>query len=167
MSSMYGLDPGQVKNFIIVPTLTAMGSQFASIAAINLMLGIAMAESQLRYVRQRTNAGYGPARGLCQMEPDTHNDCWTNWLNNPSQAPVARVIRGFIGNLTPDADLMVSNQAYDFAMARIKCWRDRGPLPAWNDPEGMSAFHKRVYNTAGGKADERANILHFKAAIAA
>lgn len=167
MNPNYGLDPGQVKNFIIVPTLTAMGSQFASIAAINLMLGIAMAESQLRYVRQYTNSGYGPARGLCQMEPDTHNDCWTNWLNAPSQAAVARVIRGLIGNLTPDADLMVSNVAYDFAMARIKCWRDRGPLPAWNDAVGMSAFHKRVYNTAGGAADAAANVVHFKAAIAA
>ena len=167
MSSMYGLDPGQVKNFTVIPTLTAMGSQFASLAAINLMLGIAMAESQLRYKRQLTNSGYGPARGLPQMEPATHDDCWVNWLNFSPQVQVAHVIRGFIGNLTPDADLMINNDAYAFAMARIKCWRDRGPLPAWNDPVGMSAFHKRVYNTAGGKADERANILHFKAAIAA
>lgn len=167
MASGYGLDPGQVKHFIVIPTLTAMGSQFASIAAINLMLGIAMAESQLRYKRQRTGSGYGPARGLPQMEPLTHDDCWTNWLNNPSQAGVSRVIRGFIGNLTPDADLMMSNDAYAFAMARIKCWRDRGPLPAWNDPVGMSAFHKRVYNTAGGAADAAANVVHFKAAIAA
>ncbi|MBS1020523.1 hypothetical protein JK207_00540 [Gluconobacter cerinus] len=167
MNVKYGLDPGQVKNFTVIPTLTAMGSQFASLSAINLMLGIAMAESQLRYKRQLTNSGYGPARGLPQMELATHDDCWTNWLNSPSQAPVARVIRGLIGNLTPHADLMINNDAYAFAMARIKCWRDRGPLPAWNDAAGMSAFHKRVYNTGAGAADPEANLQHFKAAIAA
>ena len=126
-----------------------------------------MAESQLRYVRQRTNAGDGPARGLCQMEPATHDDCWTNWLNFPAQAQVARVIRGLIGNVAPSADLMMSNDSYSFAVGRIKCWRDRGPLPAWDDAAGMSAFHKRVYNTRAGAADPEANLQHFKAAIAA
>ncbi|WP_052750075.1 hypothetical protein [Gluconobacter oxydans] len=165
--NIYGLDPGQVKQFTVVPTLTAMGSQYASLAAVNLMLGIAMAESRLRYKRQITSTGYGPARGLPQMELATHDDCWANWLNFPQQTRVAHVIRGFIGNLAPDADLMVNNDAYAFAMARIKCWRDKGPLPAWNDAVGMSAFHKRVYNTAGGAADAAANVVHFKAAIAA
>ncbi|MFT8918071.1 MAG: hypothetical protein ABF887_00620 [Gluconobacter oxydans] len=167
MSQAYGLDPGQVKRFIVVPTLTAMGSQYASLSAINLVLGIAMAESRLRYIRQLTDDGFGPARGLCQMEPATHDDCWSNWLNFPQQAQVAAVIRGFIGNLAPSADLMIGNAPYDFAMARIKCWRDRGMLPDWNDAAGMSAFHKRVYNTAGGAADAAANVVHFKAAIAA
>lgn len=167
MANGYGLDPSQVKQFIVVPTLTAMGSDYASLAAINLMLGIAMAESRLRYKRQITNLGYGPARGLPQMEPATHDDCWTNWLNFPQQAQVARVIRSLIGNLSPSADLMISNDAYAFAMARIKCRRDRRPLPSWNDAAGMSGFHKAVYNTAGGAADASANIVHFKAAISA
>lgn len=99
------------------------------------------------------------------MALDTHNVCWTNWLDNPYQAGgVSKVIREFIGNQYQDANLMVSNVAYDFAVARIKCWRDRGPLPAWNNAAGMSAFHKRGYNTAGGIS---ANVAHFKAAIAA
>ncbi|MBS1050451.1 hypothetical protein [Gluconobacter japonicus] len=167
INSSYGLDPGQVKQFIVVPTLTAMGSQFASLSAINLCLGIAMAESRLRYKRQITNSGFGPARGLSQMEPATHDDCWTNWLNFPAQAQVAKVIRGLIGNLTPNADLMIANDSYAFALERIKIYRDKEPLPAWNDAAGMSRYHKRVYNTSSGAADADANVVHFKAAIAA
>ncbi|MBS0993842.1 hypothetical protein JK207_02550 [Gluconobacter cerinus] len=75
-------DPQARINVLDMPTafslivLTAMESQFASLAAINLMLGVPMVESQFRYKRQRTNSRYGPARGLTQIEPLTHDNCW-------------------------------------------------------------------------------------------
>ncbi|MDX1428656.1 MAG: hypothetical protein R3282_00145, partial [Rhodothermales bacterium] len=47
-------------------------------ASEELLLGTAIQESLLEFRRQ---LGGGPARGLFQMEPATHDDCWENYLN--------------------------------------------------------------------------------------
>ena len=67
------LDIPQFRANIIRPVLLVIGGE--SRAAENLILGTALQESNLRYLRQ---LGDGPARGVYQMEPATHDDIWDN-----------------------------------------------------------------------------------------
>jgi len=164
---MPGIDTSQLKQFVVVPTLQQMGSGFASMAAINLVVGTALAESNASYLRQVTNGGYGPARGLWQMEPFTHDDCWSNWLRFPAQSKAATSIRAMIGNVPAVADLMVVHLAYACAMCRVKYFRAAPALPRFNDAEGLSLYHKQFYNSALGAADPVANVAHFREAIQA
>ena len=49
-----------------------------SLSAEELVLGTAIVESGLTYLKQH---GDGPALGLWQVEPATHDDLYTNFLN--------------------------------------------------------------------------------------
>ncbi|KXV18208.1 hypothetical protein [Gluconobacter oxydans] len=159
---MSGLDVRQLKYEIVRPTLIALG--LWSSAAENLLTGTALAESRAAYVRQ---VGGGPAVGLWQMEPATHDDCWTNFLNFPAQSRLATVCtRMRAPDLSASAQL-VTNLRYACAMARIRFYRARDALPASTDAAGLSVYHKLHYNTAQGAADPVANVAFFAEAIAA
>ncbi len=69
------LDIPQFRANIVRPTLEAVGAH--NRAAEDLVLGTALQESNLRYLRQLND---GPARGVYQMEPATHDDIWENYL---------------------------------------------------------------------------------------
>lgn len=164
---MSGINTSQLKRFVVIPTLEAMGQKFATSSAIVLVTGTALAESNAAYLRQVTNSGYGPARGPWQMEPLTHDDCWTNWLRFPSQSGASTAIREMIGGLPAVADLMMTNLAYACAMCRVKYYRSPAALPRPDDAEGMSLYHKKYYNTALGAADPVVNVAHFREAFRA
>lgn len=159
---MSGLDLSQLKSLIVRPTLSALG--LGSESAVNLLTGTVLAESGGIWLKQ---VGGGPALGLWQMEPFTHDDCWTNWLRFPAQSKAATVIRGMLGNKEPDASYLVSNLRYACAMARIKYYRATPPLPHATDAAGLSAYWKTHYNTASGAGDASANVALFQKAIAA
>lgn len=138
----------------IRPTLQQLG--LWSTAAEQLLLGTALAESGLT---ERVQWGGGPARGLFQMEPATHDDIWANFLRYRS--PLATAIRALAGPAaTPSAALMEQNDAYACAMARAHYLRVRAALPPAGDQAGMAAYWKAHYNTPGGKG----TVAHYDAA---
>ncbi|MFC0512188.1 hypothetical protein [Asaia spathodeae] len=165
MGPLTGIDTAQLKQFVVIPTLQQMGAGMASMAAINLVVGTALAESNAAFLRQVTNSGFGPARGLWQMEPFTHDDCWSNWLRYPPQSKAATAIRAMIGNLPAEADLMIVHLAYACAMCRVKYFRAPTALPRFDDAAGLSRYHKQFYNSALGAADPVANVARFREAI--
>jgi hypothetical protein len=62
----------------IGPVLRQLGlDEYRMQAAEELLLGTALQESGLIYRRQLNN---GPALGLFQMEPATHDDIWADFL---------------------------------------------------------------------------------------
>ena len=61
--------------WVIRPTLHAL--DMAGERAETLMLATALVESGGRHTRQ---IGGGPALGLWQMEPETHDDIYTHYL---------------------------------------------------------------------------------------
>ena len=69
------LDPQHFLAYVVRPSLESIG--LWSEAAERLLLGTAIAESQLTWLRQH---GGGPARGVYQIEPATHDDIWANYL---------------------------------------------------------------------------------------
>ena len=70
------IHPGHLLFQVINPVLRSMDAW--SIAAENLILGTAVQESECGYYLHQL--GDGPALGIYQMEPATHDDCWNNFL---------------------------------------------------------------------------------------
>ena len=69
------LDAKQLRELVIRPAL--MEIELWSEAAEELVLGTAIVESRLSFIKQ---LGSGPALGLWQIEPDTHRDVYRNFL---------------------------------------------------------------------------------------
>ena len=66
----------QAQSLVIRPALEKLSLR--SLSAEELVLGTAIVESGLTYLKQH---GDGPALGLWQVEPATHDDLYTNFLN--------------------------------------------------------------------------------------
>lgn len=159
---MPGLDLGQLKAMLVRPVLAQLG--LGGNSAVNLLAGTALVESGLVWLRQN---GGGPALGLWQMEPATHDDCWRNFLFYRPALASAIMRLGGVGAGLGGAGLLVGNLAYACGMARVVYARAPTALPAPEDACGLSAYHKQFYNTALGAADSHRNAALFAQAIAA
>jgi hypothetical protein len=121
--------------WIIVPALERV--KLDSPAARELLLGTAIQESGLKYVHQIQ----GPALGLFQMEPATHDDIWENFLKYKS----------FDGlGIRRAPEMLMGDLWYAAMMCRIHYYRVKEPLPEPGDLEGMAAYWKVHYNTYQG-----------------
>ena len=144
------IDVYQFRKYLLEPVLDQM--ELHSDAAVELLLGTAIQESNLTFLRQ---LGDGPALGVFQMEPATHDDIWENYLLHRPElaARVARTTR--YPGIGMAAD-MVGNFWYATAMARIHYLRVPKALPEPGDVEGMAHYWKDYYNTllGAGTVDE-------------
>ena len=104
------------------------------------------------YIKQ---LGTGPALGICQMEPTTHDDIWNNWLLYRSELAdkVIHLCR------KPVAEEMVWNLKYAVAMCRLHYYRKPGAIPT--NLHGIAAYWKEHYNTPLGKGTEAEFIYNF------
>jgi hypothetical protein len=149
-----------IKDFavtVVRPTLAALGLDQPG--ALELIIGTAMVESGLVHLKQVS----GPAIGVCQMEPATFNDCFTNYLNYKPEL-LQKVKQLALGG-NPDPEQMAGNLYLAVAMCRIKYLRSPDPLPDPDDAAAMSHLHKTVYNSALGAANEAANISRFQSVL--
>ncbi|MCA9367010.1 hypothetical protein KC887_01955 [Candidatus Kaiserbacteria bacterium] len=138
-------DPKQLLEYVIRPTLELLG--LGSPAAEQLLLGTAATESRMgRYLHQIN----GPALGIYQMEPTTHDDLIVNYL---------RFHKGLLQGITlltstyrgTAAKELIGNLNYATAMARAHYYRVAEALPAFGDIEGQAAYWKKYYNTTKGR----------------
>ena len=136
------LDVAQFRTLVVEPTLRRI--EMHSPAAENLLVGTAIQESRITYLRQ---VGGGPALGLFQMEPATYDDI-ERYLAR--RTDIAARLTPLRSDWPSGADQLVGNIPYAVSLARVKFWMDPNPLPAANDIDGLGATWKRVYNTAGG-----------------
>jgi hypothetical protein len=166
----YGLDVEQLRGCVVAPVLKALGAH--SITAENLVLGTAMQESHLRHLLQIN----GPAMGLWQMEPATHDDIHKNFL--AYRAGLRRIVLKFAAGETRPAQAadLVGNLWYAAAMCRVQYLRatevvvidGRGrtrpaALPA-NEPTALAQYWKTHYNTIAGKGTVEQALPHFEEA---
>lgn len=155
------IDPDQLTRLIIRPSLKLMGMH--SRAAEQLLLGTACAESACgKYLHQ---VG-GPALGIYQMEPFTHDDIWGTYIKYRLDLGIS--MRHIISpedlgkpGMPPKSALLVHDLRYATIMARLKYRRSPMPLPVAGDWEGMAAMWKAVYNSAAGKG----TVEHFMATV--
>lgn len=145
------MDIGQFRDLVVRPSLAAL--KIRSPAAERLLLGTAVQESGLRYLAQIN----GPAIGVFQMEPATHDDILAYLRRNP------RRYKTVSDNcLTLHANEMAWNLKYATVMARLHYWRDPAPLPDADDIAGLGAYWKRVYNTAAGRGTARQFVSNYQ-----
>ena len=138
---MSGLDPHQLRDLVIRPTLKRL--DLWTDAAEELVLGIAIQESGLHYL---TQLGGGPARGLWQMEKITHDDIWENFLHSRIKLGL-RILGPYV---KPDHSRLVWDLAYACAMCRAHLLRCPGELPKAGDLNGQARYWKKFYNTPLG-----------------
>jgi hypothetical protein len=133
---------------VIRPTLDVLAAaepRLRSPAAERLLLGTALVESWGHNIAQD---GPGPALGLWQMEPATHDWLWHDPLVRMPRVR-ARIER-LRGHLPGSAARLAGDHYYACAMARMRYWVVPAALPAADDIEGLGAYWKRHYNTPLG-----------------
>ena len=137
------IDPGHFLRLVIRPTLEGLG--LSSPAAERLLLGTALVESGLEFLTQH---GGGPARGVYQIEPATHDDLEDNWL--AFRPDWRSALDRFFAHHPGRHDQLVCNLAYATAVARLIYYRQPEPLPAAGDIEGLGEYWKAHFNTVLG-----------------
>ena len=137
------IDPQQFRDLVIGPSLRSIG--LWSPSAEQLLLATAVVESGLRSLKQIA----GPALGVYQIEPRTHDDIWRNFLayRRELASPVEELMAQ--AN-TPWFIQLVWNLAYATAMARLVYYRRPEPLPEADDLVGVAEYWKAHYNTVKG-----------------
>jgi hypothetical protein len=149
------IDPKQFSRYIIKPALQAI--DLYSEAAAELLLGTAIQESRLTYLKQ---IGGGPALGVFQMEPATHDDIWDNFLE--FRPKLASKAADFLTDHTiggrSDAESMIWNLYYAAAMCRVHYYRVSEALPEAGDISRQAEYWKAHYNTIKGAGTEQEYI---------
>ena len=138
------INPKQLEQFI-EQTLKETG--FYSKPAVDLLMITAAQESHLgTYIKQLN----GPALGIYQMEPATHDDIVNNYLKNRSRAWFVlwkRLVQNF------NAQRLIYDLRYATIMARVFYLRFPEPIP--NNPQGyifnLAQYWKHYWNTISGK----------------
>lgn len=150
------MDAKQLRIEIVRPALQSIDMH--SEAAENLVMGTAAQESRLKYVRQ---LGGGPALSLFQMEPETYNDLWANYLDY--RADVSAAIRKSLStHTTPPAERLKWDMRLGAIMCRVHYRRRPEPLPDAGDVWGMAAFWKQHYNTVLGAGTEQEFVDNYR-----
>ena len=93
--------------------------------------------------------------GLNQMEHNTHEDIYQNYINfRPALLSLMHDTFGsgdqcFSGRMLCDLN-------YATAMTRIDYLRVKEPLPDWKNISAIADYHKTYYNSSQGKTDPSA-----------
>lgn len=138
------LIPEHVRRFVIIPALAPFPERMRTPAAVELLLGTALKESRLTYLKQgwqTPSDGRGVALGLYQMEPRTYQD-HVSWLAGRTELRALVFPHGVRPVTELLTDLILATR-----MARIHYWRVPAPLPAADDVEGMARYWGQYYQT--------------------
>ena len=142
------IEPKQLRDLIIIPALERIDKY--SDAAVNLLLGTCAQESAMgRFIHQ---LGSGPACGIFQMEPATHDDIWDNYLAYNEDLKKMAIDSTAYAN----SESLIHNLKYAAIMCRIHYLRVPEALPDKDDIVGMAEYWKEHYNTyqGAGSMDE-------------
>jgi len=146
----------QLKQHVVEPTLKYLSPviPYSDEAVDLLMMTVAHESIGGTYLKQVK----GPALGIYQIEPDTHNDVYENYLDYRTEMKSCiqglQVVAAVSDEIPLDEDL-IFNLVYATAIARVIYYRAPEPLPEkykgdyWMD---LAKYAKKYYNTSAGKA---------------
>lgn len=139
------INPKELRSEVIKPVCDFLGLGGENVE--ELLLCTAMQESHCgAHLRQ---VG-GPALGIWQTEPATHDDIWKNFL--AFRADLSGKVSTFLFTALPKPTQLIGNIYYACAMARLQYYRSPDQLPAVGDIQGYASVYLQVYNTSLGKA---------------
>ena len=151
------INADQLRNLIILPVLERLEPAFPGAknpAAVNLLLGTAFHESLGgTYIKQIQ----GPALGIYQMEPATHDSLWDNYINYGEHRVSA--IHGFTRH--GNHGQLIYDLNYATAMARIAYYSESFPWCAPDDVMGLGEIWKEYYNTPLGAGTIEQFMEHY------
>ena len=119
-------------------------------SAENLLLGTALAESNLDVVKQ---IGGGPALSFFQIEPATYADIMS-YLSRRRDLK-DKIMSALYVDIMPDSSCLTWNIRLAALVARLIYWRQPDPLPSPDDAVGMASYWKIHYNTEQGSGTEQ------------
>lgn len=151
------MDKHDFKSLVVDPTLDFIGLGGGSSSV--LLLGVAIIESKLMYLKQHP----GPALGVYQIEPATHHLVQV-WLDKKVDLKWAITKWSGMAALPESHDPLVYNLRYATCIARCLFASVSKALPAEDDAENLAWYHKNFYNR-GGKTDVDESIKIFEGLI--
>ena len=149
------LSVNNLRVIVIQPALAPFPEAMKTPAAEALLLGTALVESGLMYLRQglqRLDDGRGAALGLWQMEARTHEDHWRYLQRHPAIAAAIEI------GPKPPPERLCTDLLYACRMARVHYWRVRAKMPEADDLQGLADYWKPFYNTELGAGDPAAFV---------
>ena len=135
--------------YILRPVLSSLSLH--SLQAEQLMIGTLICETNFDYLRQVQ----GPALGIYQIEPATHNDI-KRYLNRLDKNELKEhVLTACYYICHPPDSALIHNLAYATVIARLKYAMNPKRLPIAGDVRSQAQYYKDIYNTAkgGGSVD--------------
>lgn len=138
------MNQSDFETHVLLPALLVCG--LYSQAAHILLLGTALIESELLFLKQKQ----GRALGIYQIEEDTHKDVLRYLNRHSNRALKDKCLSACFYDAPPSDDALIHNLRYTTIIARLKYYMQPQKLPEWNDWEGMAAYYKKYYNTALG-----------------
>lgn len=146
---------GQFRTEVVRPALKVIDAW--SEAAENLVVGTAVQESRLTYLRQFNG---GPARGVFQIEPATHDDVWANYIG--FRPDLSAKVHSVLSSVPLLHDQLETNLMYAAIMCRVIYMRATEALPDAANLPALGGYWKRHYNTAGGAGTPDEWVRHYK-----
>lgn len=132
----------QLTDLVIIPMLKEIPHGFSDSAVMAIQMIIAHESVGGKYLAQ-TN---GPALGVIQMEPATHDDVW----NFGDSIRANGLLFGFLNSA---ADRLIYDLRYNVFMARQKLFMAKGALP--DNAYDMAVYLKKHWNGDGKATPEK------------
>lgn len=149
----------QLVNLVIIPTLKEIpkGLSAESVQAITMI--IAHESKRGNFIKQM---GKGPALGLIQMEPTTHDSTWEHgdsiWKNAFQMGILTE--REFKEKRQPLVGRLIYDLRYNVFMCRQRLFMKPEALP--KTPYQMSEYLKKFWNSADGAADSNSYLRDYE-----
>ena len=149
------INAAQLRELIIKPALIDL-VMYSEDAEELLMFTCAVESDGGHYLKQIK----GPALGIYQMEPETYNDLWQNYIKERNSVSLI-LLSNFDASRMPSEDRLIYDLRFATAMARLHYARFPEKLPLKNDVIGLWEYYKKYYNTASGKAQHDLAIAKY------
>ncbi len=140
------MDVKQFRELIVRPTLKLMDKYVPGMyseAAENLLVGTALVESDLAYVKQHS----GPALSMYQIEPDTELDIMHRYINESKYSDDfwEMLYAGNYDSVELNSTL-IYDMRYATIVARLRYFMETDPLPDADDIHALGHYWNTHYN---------------------
>lgn len=138
------MNKNQLTELVIIPTLKQIPNGYLDAAVLAIQMIIAHESKGGEYIAQIK----GPALGVIQMEPATHDDVWNNGDSIYKNAELLKIVTPGLGvKNIPKPERLIYDLRYNVFMARQKLFMVSEALP--KDPEDMAVYLKKYWNGTG------------------
>ena len=148
----------QLLNYVITPTLVEIPKGCTPESELAIIMIIAHESRRGVYIKQ---VGNGPALGMIQMEPLTHDDTWkygdSIWTNAMNMGIITPQQKS--SGIHPFAERLIYDLRYNVFMARQRLFMKPGALP--KDVALLSQYLKQHWNSTSGDADDDSYMIDY------